>query len=318
MFYDVISIGSATLDVFIKCPDLKILETNEFAAGQAIAAPYGSKSEVEKLMITSGGGGTNTAVGFSRLGLRAAVVARCGWDFGGKLVRQELKKERVDDSLLIQLEGEETDYSTILIGPDGDIAILVYRGKTWLEKSLIDFNKLNCQWFCISHLEGNLKLFAEFLRFAQKNKIKIAFNPGKKEIAQKEGLLKLVKEIDLLVVNQEEAEKIGGNPRQFCQGMVVVTQGAAGVHLYQKGKVLIADGFKMEMVDATGAGDAFFCGLIAGLIKNWELEKALKLGISNGASAVTEIGAKTALLSEQNYHNWLEKPLGMKWREIVK
>lgn len=311
--YDVISIGSATLDVFIKCPDLKILKTNEFITGQAIAAPYGAKSDVEKLVIVSGGGGTNTGVGFSRLGLEVAVLARCGWDFGGKLVRKELREEGVDDSLLIQLEGEETDYSTILIGPDGEKAILVYRGKTRLEKSLIDFNQLNCRWFCISHLEGNLSLFNEFLQFAKKNKIKIAFNPGKKEIAQKDELLKQVRNIDLLVVNQEEAERIGGNPSQFCRGMVAVTKGADGVTLYQKGSILEADGFKMEIVDATGAGDAFFCGLVAGLIKKWPLEKALKLGISNGASVVTEIGAKTALLSEQNFHNWLGKPLKMKW-----
>lgn len=315
MMFDVISVGSATLDVFIKSAELQILKSNQFLTGQAIAAPYGAKCNVEKLAICSGGGGTNTAVGFSRLGLKAAVVARCGWDYGGKLVRKEMQKEGVDDSLLVQLEKEETDYSTILIGPDGGTAILVYRGGTKLDVSLIDFNKLKSRWFCISGLEGNLGLLEKLVNFAKKNKIKVAINPGRREIEQKEELLKIVKEVDVFIINQEEETQLGGIPADF-KGMAVVTRGAEGVKLTdpQKG-ILIANGFKMEMVDATGAGDGFFCGLVAGLVKKWPLEKALKLGIANGASVVTEIGAKTALLTENNYHNWLEKPLRMAWRK---
>jgi len=324
--YDVISIGSATLDVFLKVPELQVSRTKEVFTGEALLLPYGGKCEVEKLVMSSGGGGTNTAVGFRRLGLNSAVVARCGWDFGGRMVRAELKKEGVDDSLLIQLEGEQTDYSTILIGPDGRGTILVYRGKTRLEKTLIDFSKLAARWFCISHLEGNLDLFAEFLRFAKKNRIKVAFNPGIKEIEKRAALLPLVKDIDLLVINREEAARLTGvdyfdvgvfqKSAAVSEGLVAVTQGAEGVYLFDRqDRLLIADGFKMEMVDATGAGDGFFCGFVAGLIKGWPLEKALKLGIANGASVVTEVGAKTALLYEKNVHNWLAKPLKMRWRK---
>jgi len=316
--FDVVSIGSATLDVFLKSPDLKLLETKEVFSGQAIIVPYGAKCEVKKLVVASGGGGTNTAAGFSRLGLKAAVLARCGWDFAGRMVRKELKKEGIDDSLLIQLEKEETDYSTILIGPDGGQTILVYRGGTKLEKSLIDFEKLSTKWFCISSIEGNLDLLAGLIKFAQKNKIKVAINPGRREIEQKKKLLPLLKKVDVLVVNQEEAAQlIGKKPAALVsEGIVVVTRGVKGVYLFdQKDRLLKADGFRVEMVDATGAGDGFFCGFVAGLIKGWKLEKALKLGISNGAAAVTEIGAKTGLLYEKNIHNWLQKPLKMRWKK---
>ena len=78
---DVISVGSAILDVLIKSSDLQLLKTKEVFTGEALAVPYGTKCEVEKLVICSGGGGTNTAVGFSRLGLKSAVLGRCGWDY---------------------------------------------------------------------------------------------------------------------------------------------------------------------------------------------------------------------------------------------
>lgn len=324
--FDTISIGSATLDVFLKSPDLKILKTDEFFTKEAIAVPYGTKSEVDKLVIASGGGGTNTAVGLARLGLEASCLARCGWDFAGKKVRQELKKEGVDDSLLIQLEKEETDYSTILIGPDGGRTILVYRGGTKLGKEVIDFGKLKTKWFCISSIEGNLDLLKSLIEFAKKNGIKVAVNPGRREIEKGKELLVLLKEVDLLVVNQEEAAKLVGEElfdvklfkktALISEGIVAITRGVEGVFLYdQKDRLLKADGFKADMVDATGAGDGFFCGLVAGLVKDWEIKKALKLGIANGAAVVTEIGAKTGLLYEKNIHNWLEKKLKMEWEK---
>jgi ribokinase len=224
------------------------------------------------------------------------------------------------------LEQETTDQSFILIGPDGKSTILVYRGRTRLEKKLIDFSKLKARWFCVSNLEGNLELLEALIKFAKENQIKIAVNPGRLEIEQKATLLPLVREIDILVINKEEAAQLTDSqlfdPKLFSraalvsQGLVAITQGAEGVFLYdQKDRLLESDGFKLETVDSTGAGDGFFCGLVAGLIRDWDLKKALKLGVCNGASVVTKIGAKAALLQEKHIHNWLEKPLKMVWRE---
>lgn len=324
--YDVISVGSAILDVFIKSPDLQLLKTKEVFTGEAIMVPYGAKCEVEKLVIASGGGGTNTAVGFSRLGLKAAVLARCGWDYAGKMVRREIIKEGVGDDLLIQAENEETDYSTILIGPDGRSTIFVYRGVNRLDLAAIDFEKLKTGWFCISGLEGNIELLEKLIGFAAKKNIKVAVNPGRREIERGSELISVIKNVDALVVNQEEASRLTQtdffDPKLFTKtaliskGIVVVTKGAGGAYLYnQDDRLLTSDGFEVEMVDSVGAGDGFTCGFIAGLVRGWDLEKALKLGIANGASVVTEIGAKTGLIVEENISNWLEKPLKMGWRK---
>ena len=325
MKYDILSFGSATLDVFLKSSDIKVIKSKEVFTGEALILPYGVKSEVSDLLICSGGGGTSTAVGFTRLGLKTAVVARCGWDFAGKIVRAEIKKEKVADEFLVQLEGEKTDYSTILIGPDGNRTILVWRGGTRLEKSVINFKKLNSFWFYIASLEGNLELLADLVNFAQENHIKVAVNPGKREIEEREQLLKIAKDVDVFIVNKEEAARLTSlslvQEKVFQQirfllpkTMVVVTDGPNGLSacVPQKGR-LVMDGFKVKVVDQTGAGDGFGSGFISGLIKGWDLEKSLKLGVSNGASVVTKIGAKEGLIKEQEVDFWLEKPLAYHW-----
>ena len=292
----------------------------KFFSGQAIALPYGAKCEVSNLIMSSGGGGTNTAVGFSRLGLKTAVVARCGWDFAGKLIRKEMIKEGVDDSLLVQNENEDTDYSTILLSADGNSTVLVYRGETRLEPTEIPWPKLKAKWFYLASLEGNLELLSEIITFAKKQKIRVAINPGRREIEKKGELLQLIKEVDILIINQEEAAKLANltnfelnlfkKTSLISQGGTVVTCGANGVMFFgQENKFLESEAFRVEMVDATGAGDAFGCGFVAGLVKWWEVKDCLKLGAANGASQVTEIGAKKGLLYEKNIHNWLNKPL---------
>lgn len=327
MKFDVISFGSATLDVFIKSPDVEIEKSARMFTGKAMLIPYGAKCEVEELVVCSGGGGTNAAVGFSRLGLKAAVVARCGWDFAGRLIRREIKKEGVDDSLFAQVERERTDYSTVLIGPNGGRTIFVYRGGTRLEKSVIDFKKLNSFWFYVSSLEGNLDLLADLANHAKKNHIKIAVNPGRRELEQKEKLLEIAKSFDVLIVNREEAAKLLGLTivdeeifSKICLALpkviAVVTDGNRGAKLCvpKKGRLVI-DGFKVKPADSTGAGDGFGSGLIAGLIKGWDLQKALKLGVSNGASAVTKVGAKPGLIKEKEIEFWLSKKLAFHWEK---
>ena len=314
MKYDAISFGSAVLDVFIKSPEIKIIDSKEFFNKKALLLPYGVKSEVEELTVTSGGGGTNTAVGLSRLGLKTAVVARCGWDFGGKIIRQEIKKEKVSDEFLVQLEGERTDYSTILIGPDGNRTILVYRGGTSLEKSVIDFKNLNSFYFCISSLEGNLDLLKELVSFASKCHIKVVLNPGRREIKKREELLDIIKEVNFLILNEKEASLLNQDSKEeglsslLSKTKLIITKGVNGVCLYKKGKrEIVKKALKTKMVDQTGAGDGFISGFVGGLAKGYPLEKALDLGIANGASVVTKTGAKEGLIKEKELDFWLKK-----------
>ena len=313
MKFDIISFGSAILDVFLKSPDFQIVKTKNVFTQRSLIIPYGVKLEVSDLNIGSGGGGTNTAVGFARLGLKSAVVARCGWDFAGKVIRQEIKKEKVFDEFLAQSEGEETDYSTILIGPDGNRTILVHRGGTRLEKSVIDFKRLNSFWFYIASLEGNLDLLEKLIIYAQKNHIKVAVNPGKREIKEKEKLKSLLKLVDVLLLNHEEADLLG-DLSFLSKTMLAITAGEKGATLKvsQKGQLKI-DGFKVKMIDQTGAGDGFGTGFIAGLAKGLDLEKALKLGMANGASVVTKIGAKEGLIKQSEIDYWLGKSLKYRW-----
>ena len=88
--------------------------------------------------------------------------------------------------------------------------------------------------------------------------------------------------------------------------MVAITAGEKMGHadLWQKRIKLPA--IQVKTIEETGAGDAFGCGLVAGLVKGWDLERALKLGIANGAAVTEHYGPKQGLLFAPEAEQWLK------------
>ncbi len=92
---DVITIGSATRDVFLKSEGFEIRKHSDSPTGVEQCFPLGSKIDVGQVVFTTGGGGTNAAVTFSRQGLKTGCVGVVGNDFNGKELINELTREKV-------------------------------------------------------------------------------------------------------------------------------------------------------------------------------------------------------------------------------
>ncbi len=316
--FDVISFGTATLDVFLRSPEMEI-ETDE--PEKEICVRYGAKLEVNEIYFEIGGGGTNTAVTFQRQGLKAGCVVQIGDDFAGEKVITDLKKDQVDLSLIDIEKGIYTDFSTILWASDGGRTILVYRGQTRLEVKNVPWDKLEAPWFYISSLEGNLEIVSKLISsFPQ---AKIAWNPGRRELQQKEALLSLLPGITQFNVNKEEMmellgtgaggiEEILKKAQELPCQYVVITDDRKGSYLWDKKTAswLHAGIFEeAQRYETTGAGDAFGSGLVTGLIKGYSLEDCLRLGTANASSKVTKVGAKKGLLTEADLPNWPKEKL---------
>ena len=125
---DVITIGSATRDVFLKSEGFEIRKHADSPTGIEQCFPLGAKIEIKDVVFTTGGGGTNTAVTFSRQGLKTGSVGSVGDDFNGREVIKELKREKV--KLFFNVHKDDfTAYSVILVYPNAERTILSYKGE---------------------------------------------------------------------------------------------------------------------------------------------------------------------------------------------
>ena len=100
--FDVITIGSATVDVFAYTESSEVIKFVESKTEHDfIAYPGGEKIVIDKLDFKIGGGGTNTAVSFSRLGLNTAYLGKLGNDENGKKVLDLLNDENIKQVILL-------------------------------------------------------------------------------------------------------------------------------------------------------------------------------------------------------------------------
>lgn len=320
---DVITFGSATRDLFIKSKDFKTLKSNKFITGEGLCFSLGSKIQIDDLFFATGGGGTNAAATFAKQGFRTAYVGRAANDPGGNAIKQELKELGIKDFISIDKD-KKTAYSIILTEKKGR-TILVYHGAPHeLKKEDIPFNKLKAKWFYIAGLSGkSAKTLAPIVNFAEKNKIKIALDPGRSQISLGWKRNKnILSKLDVLKLNQEEAALLTGLPYykekqifkkldEIIPGIVAITKGPRGV-VASDGKYIYSAGVFKEKkyIDRTGAGDAFGSGFVAGLMRTNKVEEAIRLGSANGTSIVEYMGAKNGILSKSQYRK--EK----RWKEI--
>lgn len=320
--YDVITIGTATRDVFIKSSLFKVLKDPQhlkkigFKTGEAECFALGSKIEIEQPVFTTGGGAANAAVTFSRQGLKIGALVKVGADDAGGAIIQNLKEEKIKP-IIAGDEKYGTAYSTILLAPGGERTILVYRGASGeFKKNEIPLRKLRAPWFYISPGTIPIALMEAVIGHLKSKGAMIAMNPSKSYLEGGVKRLKtILQKLDAVIVNREEAayltgvdyseaRKIFEKFDEIMPGLAVVTDGPRGAQV-SDGQYLYRAGIFKEkkLIDRTGAGDAFGSGFIAGLIEKKDICFALRLATANATSVVEAVGAEAGILSKKDFKN---------------
>lgn len=299
--YQVICIGSALVDIFINS---KNFISKPSTAGKLLCHIYGEKLEIDSLKVFSGGGGSNTAVGFARLGFKTGLISETGRDPFSTIVLQELQENEVDTSLVVREKREQTGGSVILVGEKGERTILVHRGAS----SMLDnydiptFWLSQTEWVHLSSIAGRLEALIKIFQLVRRDStIGMSWNPGKEE-------LKLLSHhkipftdipVQIMILNRHEWQMIKSVQAPILAQIprIIVTDGSNGGDVYVDGEFKTHyDATFVKAADSTGAGDAFATGFVAASILNKPLKECLDWAKRNATSVVSFYGAKSGLL----------------------
>lgn len=307
--YDIITMGSATVDVFIHT-DPSQTEILNVHKHKNIAYPLGAKILINELRFFVGGGGTNTAVAFSRLGLKTAFLGKIGKDDNGKTISDCLFKEKVD---FIGAYGQVSGYSVILDSIAEDRTIFAYKGcNDALKLNDFKWESINSKWLYLSSMmKDSFNTQKSVVDYAKKKGIKIAYNPSL--YSAKKGsryLSKILKNTEILILNKEEAQALVGDSKDNIYNLLfelsklgprisIITDASRGVHCYTVKDDLVysVKPRKVRIVETTGAGDAFASGFVAGIVMGKNIDTSLKLGMINAESVIGNLGSKNILLN---------------------
>ncbi|HYD35054.1 MAG TPA: carbohydrate kinase family protein [Vitreimonas sp.] len=299
--FDVLTIGTAVVDIFIHSPELKVRrEENQ----EWLCQLYGEKLTVSDLAIHSGGAATNTAVGFQRLGFKTACIAELGKDFLATKVLEELHQAQIETKLLVREKLEQTGGSVILVGEDGGRTALVYRGASaQLDPQDLAMEEIStARWLHLSSIGGRLETLTTLFKALKHYQRHYSWNPGRAELELLTSGQLAITELSaqVLLLNQEEWHTLAPVQPQLQQQIerIVVTNGDQGGVLLERGQAPYQySAAQVSSLDDTGAGDAFGTGFVAGLLSGKTSQEALNWGVHNSASVVQHVGAKPGLLT---------------------
>lgn len=326
---DVITIGSATMDVFVESDDANIVSVyTKNKKSEFMSYPYGAKVEITDFASNVGGGGVNTACNFANLGLKTSAIFKIGNDIYSEGILESFKNKDVDLSNIIQDAAISTGFSIILVSFQGDRTVLAHRGaNAQIKKSDINFDAIKkAKLVYIAPLNGNsTKVLDDIVNFAKDNDVKVCFNAGSSSIKRGFNYIKKILEnAHIVVMNKEEAamatqiqvrpdtrdekfseELIHTDIKKMFEKLkvrdyqiIVITDGGNGAYAFDGNKYYYCPVFDGRVVSTLGAGDAFastFCAAL-GRTKT-DIGKSLMYASVNSAGVVSEFGATQGLLT---------------------
>jgi len=292
-FFDVVGFGALNVD--------KLYKVNK------IAGPD-EEGFIISCEESCGGSAANTIVGLARLGCRVGFIGKVANDREGKMLLEDFHREGVDTKGVIKARSGRSGVVMGFVDQKGERALYVDPGVN----DTIDFEEINKDYaFKTTFL--HLASFVGEKSFEAQKKlvgslpehVKVSLDPG--ELYARKSLEKLkpiigkcsvfmpnAKELALLT---GEKDYVAGAEKMLQIGVkiVAVKLGSRGCYVTNGEEKHHVEAFEVEVVDTTGAGDAFCAGFLYGLLKNKSLKECGRLGNFVASRCIMKMGARTGL-----------------------
>jgi ribokinase len=289
--FDVITVGAVLIDM--------IAMVDEFPKKDG-------ESFVQEFKMMPGGAAANVAVICSRLGLKTAFTGKIGRDDLGKFLESDLTNEKVHiQQSLVYSDTVSTGSCYICVNKEGERMILAYSGAAdtlQIDELPIDLIK-KAKWFHLSDLrnvgaiEALLEEYGEEVRFSLSPGALIAQNPSRAyRLAQHAKLIVASKDevTQIFRCSEQEIDQIAEDfIKEREESIIAVTKGKEGVSLYSSEGSFPLPAFDVDVVDTTGAGDAFAAGMLYALTKGARTEEAGRIASACSAVCIQNIGARS-------------------------
>ncbi|MGC8638682.1 MAG: ribokinase [Isosphaeraceae bacterium] len=300
----IVVVGSSNTDMIIKLD--RIPRPGEtILGGEFVTAP--------------GGKGANQAVAAARAGGRVSFIARVGRDMFGDQAIDGFLKDKIDVEHVGRDKSAPSGVALIFVAKDGENSIAVASGAN------------NC--LSAAHVRKARRLIASAAAVVLQLETPLATMQAAAEIAAQAGVPvilnpaparalpdELLRNVTILTPNETEAELLTGIKVEddssagraalalLARGVqtVIITLGSRGAFVANAQSRSLIEGFPMQAVDTTAAGDVFNGALAVALAEEQPLEQAVRFANAAAAISVTRMGAQPSAPKRKEIDKLLE------------
>ncbi|GIN71459.1 fructokinase [Bacillus sp. J14TS2] len=293
---------------------LKTKSNNLLAVGELlidmISSDYTEDMESNSYKRFFGGSPSNIVMNAKKLGIQSLVAAVVGKDRFGEFLIQQLRNQDIETSYV-----QQVDYPTsmVVINKSKSTPVpIFYRGADYhitytskLEQALSNSSIVHFSCWPISMEQGQ-KTITKMLKIARENDILICFDPNYHPMYWQKGedgveiVKSFIRQVDIIKPSEDDAERLFGKDTPENQidkflrlgvKLVIMTLGKDGAIVSNGKETLRCHTFAEEVVDTTGAGDAFWSGFYAAIVKGYTIADAIRLGMGVSAFKLRYTGA---------------------------
>lgn len=314
----IIGIGNAIVDIVTTVED-DFLKRNNFEKGSMVLIDQDISDQLEKNSfhkLQCGGSAANTIFTISQLGDKSKFIGKVANDSFGRKFAQQIAESGVQfycDQVNNTRSEDLTAKSFVLVSPDGQRTMCTYLGcaseisDTDIKDNIFIDGKILFLEGYLWDRDSTINALKKSIRLAKENNLKIALSLSDPfcVLRHKNDFLNLIKkDIDILFANQAEFLSLidakNFDPAQISDFfadnssiIAVITRSEKGCVVYNDGNLIPVRAVKVkDVVDTTGAGDAFAAGFLHGIINQMTLEDSAKLANEIASQIIQKYGSR--------------------------
>ncbi|MBU3099906.1 MULTISPECIES: carbohydrate kinase family protein [Clostridium] len=281
-----------------------------------ISKEYSNNFESNDYQRYFGGSPANIAMNTMKLGIKSQIVSAVGNDGLGEFLIQHLKNNNINTGMVKQV-----DYPTSIVLITKSIGTPVpifYRNADFqvkyneeLEEKIKKSKIVHFSCWPLS-MQPFRNTIEKIIKIAQKNKIIISFDPNYHPMIWERGhdgieyVKSIIKYVDIIKPSEDDAQRLFGKDTidnqidkflKLGAKLVIMTIGKDGAIVSNGSEKIKIPTLASKVVDTTGAGDAFWSGFYAAIIKGHTVKQALYLAAAVSAFKLEFMGAVVDLPS---------------------
>jgi sugar/nucleoside kinase (ribokinase family) len=295
---DVVGIGSCTVDYFAIVP--RLLGPEE-------------KINADRMEIHAGGVTANNLTQVARLGASTGWLGLIGDDENGRIIQKAFADDGVDLSGIEIVKGEHSSLTWIPVDAAGERCIYMFPNITGKISVFQVANHFALHIRKAKHFHSEASQLPivpvkEAMRIAKEAQVRVLFDLdvspsffAQSNLGTQEELTAALKLVDVLkpckaaareLTGETDYEKIADRLLNLGPKLVAITMGADGCLIASRKQKVHVPAFRPDVVDTTGAGDAFMGGLSYALLQGWDLERVGVFANACAALCCTRVGAR--------------------------
>lgn len=258
-----------------------------------------------KFVIGPGGKGSNQAVAAARLGAKVTFVGRVGQDVFASYALACWQEEGINTEFVVQDPDYATGVAPIFVDKNGENSIVVVLGANLrLGRADVDAaaEAIAGADVLLTQLEIDYDTTGYALRMAKENGVRTILNPAPAGYLSDETLALA----DIITPNETELEVLAGlkaeTPERAASALlksdqqrIIITLGSQGARLVERAGTVAIPGYDVDVVDTTGAGDAFNGALAVAIAEGRRQNDAIAFANAAAALCVTKPGTAPSM-----------------------